>query len=92
MKIEHMAIRVKDLEAMKTFYERYFNGKSNSKYHNKDKEFESYFIRFDGEARLEIMSKSGIDNQDQEDRIGWTHIAFSLGSRESVNQLTSPTN
>lgn len=88
MKIEHVAIWVKDLEAMKTFYEKYFSGKSNSKYHNKDKEFESYFIRFDGEARLEIMRKSGIDKQEKGDRIGWAHISFSLGSRESVNQLT----
>lgn len=41
MRIEHVAIWVSDLEAMKTFYEKYFNGKSNTKYHNKEKEFES---------------------------------------------------
>lgn len=89
MKIEHVAIWVRDLEAMKKFYEKYFNGISNSKYHNKDKEFESYFLTFDGDARLELMRKSGIDKSDQSDRIGWAHIAISLGSRESVNQLTA---
>nr|WP_263326904.1 VOC family protein [Neobacillus sp. Marseille-Q6967] len=89
MKIEHVAIWVKDLEAMKKFYEKYFNATPNSKYHNKDKEFESYFLTFDGGARLEIMSKSGIDKPDQEDRIGWAHIAIALGSRESVNQMTA---
>lgn len=89
MKIEHIAIWVKDLEKMKTFYVTYFNGTSSSKYHNKDKEFESYFLTFDGGARLEIMRKSGIDKSDLDDRIGWAHIAISLGSRESVNQMTA---
>lgn len=88
MKIEHVAIWVKDLEAMKSFYESYFNGQSNEKYHNKEKQFESYFLTFNGEARLEIMRKSGIDKEDWDNRIGWAHIAFSLGSKESVNQLT----
>lgn len=89
MKIEHIAIWVKDLEKMKTFYVTYFNGTSSSKYHNKDKKFESYFLTFDGGARLEIMRKSGIDKPDLDDRIGWAHIAISLGSRESVNQMTA---
>lgn len=88
MKIEHVAIWVKDLEAMKTFYVKYFNGHANSKYHNKDKKFESYFLTFDGGARLEIMCQSGIDKPDQDDRMGWAHIAFSLGSKEAVNQMT----
>jgi lactoylglutathione lyase len=35
------------------------------------------------------MRKSGIDKPDQSDRIGWAHIAISLGSRESVNQMTA---
>lgn len=89
MKIEHVAIWVKDLEGMKRFYETYFNGTANSKYHNKDKEFESYFLTFHGGARLEIMCKSGVDKSDQDDTIGWAHIAISLGSKESVNQMTA---
>ncbi|TKC16324.1 VOC family protein [Robertmurraya kyonggiensis] len=88
MKIEHVAIWVKDIENMKTFYVTYFNGKANSKYHNKDKQFESYFLTFDDGARLELMRKFGIDKKDQDDRIGWAHIAISLGSKESVDQMT----
>lgn len=88
MKIEHVAIWVKDIESMKTFYTTYFNGKANSKYHNKDKQFESYFLTFDDGARLELMRKFGIDKKDQDDRIGWAHIAISLGSKESVDQMT----
>lgn len=88
MKIEHVAIWVKDLEVMREFYETYFNGKSNCKYHNTEKQFESYFLTFDSGTRLEIMRKSDIDKEKQSDMIGWAHIAFSLESKESVNQMT----
>ena len=88
MKIEHVAIWVKDLEGMKTFYTTYFEGTANSKYQNIDKKFESYFISFKEGARLELMRKAGIDKDDSNDRVGWAHIAISLGSEEAVNQLT----
>ena len=88
MKIEHIAIWVNDLESMKEFYETYFNGQSNEKYHNKSKEFESYFIQFGSGARIEIMRKKGVDKEVQANSIGWTHIAFSLGGRDKVDDLT----
>lgn len=84
-----MAIWVNDLEGVKEFYQTYFNGKSNIKYHNSEKEFESYFLTFDSGARLEIMRKQGINEQSRSNQIGWAHIAISLGSKEAVNQLTS---
>ncbi|MCE4049238.1 VOC family protein [Bacillus sp. Au-Bac7] len=89
MRIEHVAIWVNDLEATKAFYEKYFNGKSSSKYHNKVKEFESYFLSFDSGARLEIMRKAGIDKKSNEEILGWAHIAISLGSREAVDDMTA---
>lgn len=88
MKIEHVAIWVNDLELMKDFYVKYFNGTANEKYHNKVKEFESYFITFDSGARLEIMRKKGIDQPQQDDQVGWAYIAFSLGSKEAVDEMT----
>ena len=60
MKIEHIAIWVNDLECMRDFYMEYFNGKANSLYHNKTKQFESYFITFESGARLELMRKKGL--------------------------------
>lgn len=89
MKIEHVAIWVKDLEAMKEFYTTYFHGKSNEKYHNRVKEFESYFLTFSEGARLEIMRKIGINQPQQDSIIGWAHIAISLGSKEAVNEMTA---
>lgn len=88
MRIEHVAVWVEDLEKMKTFYKVYFGCTSNEKYHNTQKDFESYFLTFESGARLEIMRQKGIDQTPQSNQTGWAHIAISLGSRESVDQLT----
>ena len=88
MKIEHIAIWVNDLEAMRTFYTQYFNGEANSLYHNKAKHFESYFITFESGVRLEIMRKKGIEDKPNPNITGYAHLAFSVGSEENVNQLT----
>ena len=52
MKITHIAIWTKNLEAMREFYIRYFNGVSNEKYVNPLKKFESYFISFESGPSL----------------------------------------
>lgn len=89
MKIAHIAIWTKDLEAMKEFYTRYFGGVSNAKYTNPIKKFESYFITFDDGAKLELMHKeSAVKPMNDEERLGMAHIAFTLGSKEAVFSLT----
>ena len=55
MKIHHIAIWTFQLEEMKEFYTRYFNGSSNEKYINPKKGFESYFLHFDEGTDLELM-------------------------------------
>ena len=90
MKIEHVAMYVKDLEVAKDFYCKYFNGVSNNKYHNKTTGFESYFISFDTGARFELMSKPNLVEQEEaQNRYGYIHIAFSVGSNEAVDILTN---
>ncbi|MBO7362277.1 MAG: glyoxalase, partial [Lachnospiraceae bacterium] len=40
-------------------------------------------------ARLEIMTKPGVADDDKEkERTGYDHLAFSVGSRERVDELT----
>lgn len=62
MKIHHIAIWTFQLEEMKEFYTRYFNGSSNEKYINPKKGFESYFLHFDEGTDLELMSRTNIQN------------------------------
>ena len=89
MKIEHIAMYVNDLEAARDFFVEYLGGQSNDGYHNKITDFRSYFICFDGGARLEIMTKPEMINQEKHlNRTGYAHIAFSVGSKEKVDELT----
>lgn len=89
MKIEHVAIYVNELEAAREFFITYLGGRSNDGYHNPRTDFRSYFISFDDGARLELMTKPEMDDQKKTlNRTGYAHIAYSVGSRERVNELT----
>ena len=89
MIIEHIAIFVNDLEKARDFFVKYLNGTSDEGYYNPKEEFRSHFITFDDGARLEIMSKPGVADDDKEkERTGYDHLAFSVGSKEKVDELT----
>ena len=90
MRIDHAAIFVADLEKARDFFLKYFSGTSNNGYHNEKTGFRSYFISFDDGSRLEIMNKPGMaDPKKEPNRSGYSHIAFSVGSKEKVNELTA---
>lgn len=89
MKIEHIAMYVNDLEKAKEFFVTYLGGHSNTGYHNVKTDFHSYFISFDDGARLELMTKPVMNDEEKYlSRTGYAHIAFSVGGEEKVNILT----
>lgn len=89
MIIEHVALYVNNLVAARNFFVRYLCGQSNNGYHNPKTGFSSYFITFDGGARLELMNKPEmVDQAKPLNRTGYAHIAFSVGSWARVDALT----
>lgn len=89
MKIDHIAMYVTELEAARDFFVLYFQGRSNEGYHNPNTGFRSYFISFEDGSRLELMNKPGmVDEKKNQARTGYIHIAFSVGSKEKVDELT----
>lgn len=89
MKIEHVALYVKDLERSRHFFEKYFGAVSNTQYHNRNTGFRSYFLSFEDGCRLEIMNREELLSCDNTAaRTGFIHIAFSIGSKEKVDELT----
>ena len=88
MKIEHIAIWVKDLEAIKDFYCQHFSLTNGPKYTNEKKGFSSYFLSFPEGSRIELMSlKEELIGNSQ--TYGLAHIAISLGSKQQVDVLTA---
>jgi lactoylglutathione lyase len=90
MKLDHVAIWTDDIERLKNYYEKYFDGQSNDMYTNVGKQFHSYFISFESGARLEIMSMPNIPNNTN-DAInaqykGIIHLAFGLDTKQEVDE------
>jgi lactoylglutathione lyase len=91
MKIEHIAIWVKELEKMKEFYEKYFGATSNAKYHNPHKNFQSYFLSFQNGCRLELMHNPDIDGDiknNGKQKLGIIHFAVSVTTKEKIGRAS----
>lgn len=91
MRIDHVAIWTDELERLKRFYVQYFNVKCGSKYVNEKRGFESYFLRFDSGAKVELMYLPSLMRSKESDAsfVGYAHIAISVGSKMNVDDLTS---
>lgn len=87
--IHHTALYVHDLEKAKDFFVRYLSAQANDGYHNPNTGLRTYFLTFGDDTRLEIMNRPGLEAQNPAPlRTGYIHLAFSLGSREAVDNLT----
>ena len=89
MKIEHIAAWVRNLEEIKEFYQTYFDACPGMKYVNSAKGFSSYFLSFESGARLELMHSDSMTSGSSSQAPGYAHFAFSVGSKEKVDELTA---
>jgi len=90
MKIDHVALYCLDLEGMKEFFIRYFNGVPNDMYHNPKTGLKTYILSFkDSDARLELMARPEVEEEKTNIyRQGFIHLSFSVGSEKIVDSLT----
>lgn len=90
IRIDHIALYVRDLKGAKEFFVKYLQAIPSEQYHNAKTGFKSYFLSFDGGVRLEIMTRPELQDQDEKRmRTGFIHLSFSVGNREMVDKLTS---
>lgn len=89
MRIEHVALWVRDLERMRSFYADVLGGRSGPEYVNPRTGFHSYFVAFDEGARIELMTGLAISEPGPVPAFGYVHLALSLGSRDRVDALTA---
>ena len=85
MRIEHVAAYVCDLYGARDFFETYLGASAGDEYHNSKTGFRSFFLTFEDGARLEIMTKPGVENVDA----AIERLAFSVGSEHAVDELTA---
>ena len=89
MRIDHFAMYVNDLEGARAFFMKYFGARSGGMYHNPRTGLRTYFLTFDGGARLEVMSRPGLAAwEGSAPRVGYAHLAIGVGGKEAVDGLT----
>ena len=88
MRLDHFALYTADLERMRAFYQTFFGAACGAPYHNPKTGLRTYFLSFEGGARLEIMSRPDRRQPDAEPaRCGYVHLAIDVGGREAVDAL-----
>jgi lactoylglutathione lyase len=88
MHIDHIAIWTLDVDRLKDFYIRHFSCSVSDLYVNTKKHFSSYFLSFDSGARIEIMKRDDITQQQSTQMIGLAHFAIRLVNANHVDELT----
>ena len=89
MIIEHVAMYVNELERTREFFTDYFGARAGEPHTVPKSGLRSYMLSFDSGAMLEIMTRPGLDDPHKApSRTGYIHIAFKLGSKEKVDELT----
>ena len=97
MKIDHIALFCRDLEAMRQFFLDYFEAVSNEQYHNPRTGLRTYILSFtEGSTRLELMQRPDVADADPSvadadpsvAATGYIHISIAVGSKRGVDLLT----
>jgi lactoylglutathione lyase len=90
MRLAQVAVWVRDLEAARAFYERYFEARASEKYINQGKRFESYFLTLAGGGQIELMRRPEVrDDGQASERLGYAHVGIEVESNAAVDEVTN---
>lgn len=91
MKIAHVALWTRNLEAQVAFWQQVFNGRSNDRYLSKNRPgFASHFITLAEGPTVELMTVPDLpDAPAQPEFVGWAHIALDVGSKADVDRMAA---
>ncbi|MDO5497021.1 MAG: VOC family protein [Alistipes sp.] len=91
MNIHHVGIYADDIENVKSFFVNYFGFVGGEIYHNPKSGFYSYMLSsVDGECRIEVMKRAGVQRQYTESvYTGLHHISLCVASKQEVDIKTS---
>ena len=87
--LEHVALWVRDIDAVAAFYARYLDARVGDLYRNERQGFESRFLSFDSGARLEIMRRVDVTDSLPGEWLGFAHVAITVGSEANVDALAA---
>lgn len=90
MKLAHIALWTRDLDAAVAFWQTLFAATVGAPYRSQRRPgFVSRFAVLPGGVQIELMTGPWIGAEPDAERPGWDHIALSLGSAEAVDALAA---
>ncbi len=89
MRIAHTALWTPDLDAAADFWKTYFGATVGEAYRSSRRPgFISRFVSLpESGGEIELMTGPWLPLDPHDERIGWDHIAISLGSKAAVHAL-----
>ena len=90
MRIGHVALWTRDLESAAAFWTRYFGATVGEPYRSQRRPgFISRFVTLPGGGKFELMTGPWIADPSSGERVGWDHVAISLGDAAAVDALAA---
>ncbi|MDY1037174.1 VOC family protein [Lelliottia sp. CFBP8978] len=89
MKIAHVALWTRHLDAQVQFWETIFAGRCNARYVSQNRPgFESHFITLDDGPTIELMTLPELPEAPVfPEFVGWAHIAINVGAKAVVDTM-----
>ncbi len=90
MRIHHVALWTRDIDADAGFWADFFGAEVGERYESARRPgFVSRFVRLPGGAEIELMSAPWLNPADppEGERQGWAHLAVAVGSAASVREM-----
>lgn len=88
MRVAHIALWTLNVERLANFWERVFQAHVGKPYESLNRPgFRSRFITLREGPSIELMTGPWIKAENQIERLGYAHLAISVGSRDAVDDL-----
>lgn len=88
MKLAHVSLWTEDLDAMALFWRRYFDAVvGEPRRRHKPPGALSRLVALPNGDQIELMTAPWLAGLDTARRVGWAHVAISLGSEAAVDAL-----
>lgn len=87
MFLHHVSICTTDMDAILSYYKKYFGAVECLNCHNPKNNLKTCFLQFEGGAMIEVMTRPSFGRKAPDHSTGFAHISIFAGSKAGVDKL-----